>query len=131
MQDTLPLAKIKTTFRQVNPQHRSNTIKKLIQKYKNDLFNTKFKLLNTQNGSLWKTTKNLLKLKKFSSPIKKSDGSLALSDLDKANLFGNISRIFSQQNIIPNTAHLDKINKFIDAPLPMSLQMKFQILYKG
>lgn len=85
----------------------TNTIKKLIQKYKNDLFDTKLKLLNTQDGSLWKTTKNILKLKKFSSPIKKSDGSLGLSDLDKANFFGeHLSNIFTpHQNIIPNTAH--------------------------
>jgi len=64
----------------------------------------------------------LLKLKKFSSPIKKTDGSLACSDLEKANLFGeHLSNIFTpHQNIIPNTTHFDKINKFIDAPLPMS-----------
>jgi hypothetical protein len=66
----------------------SKTIKKLIQKYKNDLFDTKFKSLNTQDGLLWKSTKNMLKLKEFSCPIKKANESLALSDLDKANLFG-------------------------------------------
>lgn len=38
----------------------SNTIKKLIQIYKNDLFDKNFKLLNTHDGSLWKTTKSLL-----------------------------------------------------------------------
>ncbi|KAL4085191.1 hypothetical protein QTP88_027050 [Uroleucon formosanum] len=104
----------------------TNTIKKLIQIYKNDLFDKKFKLLNTHDGSLWKTTKSFLKLKKFSSPIKKADSSLACSDLEKANLFGEyLSNIFTpHQNIIPNTAHLDKINTFIDAPLPMSIPIK-------
>jgi len=53
----------------------SNTIKKLIQKYKNNLFVTKFKSLNTQDGTSWKTTKNMLKLKEFSCPIKKADTS--------------------------------------------------------
>uniref|UniRef100_A0A2S2PX53 Putative RNA-directed DNA polymerase n=2 Tax=Sipha flava TaxID=143950 RepID=A0A2S2PX53_9HEMI len=104
----------------------SNTIKKLIQKYKNDLFVTKFKFLNTQDGTLWKTTKNMLKLKEFSCPIEKADGSLALSDLDKAKLFGeHLSNIFKPHlDITPSTTQLAKIKDFLDAPLPMSLPIK-------
>lgn len=104
----------------------SNTIKKLIQKFKNDLFVTKFKSLNAQDGSLWKTTKNLLKLKELSCPIKKADGSLALSDHDKANLFGeHLSNIFiPHHDITPSNPQLVKINDFLDSPLPMSLPIK-------
>jgi len=77
---------------------------------------------NTQDGSLWRTTKNMLKLKEFSCPIKKLDGTLALSDLDKANLFGqHLSNIFTPHpDIIPSNTQLNKISNFIDTPLPMS-----------
>jgi hypothetical protein len=104
----------------------SNTIKKLIQKYKNYLFDTKFKSLNTQDGSLWKSTKNMLKLKEFSCPIKKADGFIALSDLDKANLFEeHLSNIFKSHNdITSSTKQLVKINDFLDIPLSMSLLIK-------
>lgn len=52
------------------------------------------------------TTKNMLKLKESSCLIKKSDGSLVLSDLDKANIFGehHLNMIKPHSNVIPNTA---------------------------
>lgn len=68
----------------------------------------------------------MLKLKEFSCPIKKADGSLALSDLDKANLFGDhLSNVFKPHpDITPSTTQLVKINDFLDTPLPMSLPIK-------
>lgn len=104
----------------------SNTIKKLIQKFQNDIFDKKFKSLHTQDGSLWKTTKNFLKLKEFSCPIKKADGSLAISDLGKANLFGeHLSNIFMpHHDITPSISQLVQINDFLDTLLPVSLPIK-------
>lgn len=55
-------------------------------------------------------------------PIKKLDGSLALSDLDKANLFGkHLSNIFVPHS---DNSQLIKINNFLDSPLPMSFPTK-------
>lgn len=86
--------------------------KKLILKHKNEQFESKYKSLNIQYSLIWKTTINLLKLKEFCCPIKKSDGLLALSDIDKANLFGeHLSDIFTPHpNSFPDATHSNKIN---------------------
>lgn len=49
-----------------------------------------------------------------------------LSDADKANLFSeHLSNIFKPYpNITPDTNRTNKINNFIDAPLPMSFPKK-------
>jgi hypothetical protein len=38
--------------------HMSSTIKKLIQTHKSIYFKSKYQALNTQDGSIWKATKN-------------------------------------------------------------------------
>jgi hypothetical protein len=43
--------------------HLANTIKKLILKQKSEIFENKYQLLNQTDGSLWKTNKNLLRMK--------------------------------------------------------------------
>ncbi|VVC27607.1 Hypothetical protein CINCED_3A007937, partial [Cinara cedri] len=67
--------------------HLANTIKKLILKHKCEYFKNKYQSLNQIDDSLWKTTKNLLRIKEQLPPITDSDGSLAISDIEKANLF--------------------------------------------
>lgn len=106
--------------------HLTNTIKKLISKHKTEYFEKKYQSLNTKDGSLWKTTKNLLNIKQQLPPINNANGSLAISDKEKANLFGeHFSNIFKPHtDIHPNTEHLEKINSFINSPLPMSLPAK-------
>lgn len=106
--------------------HLANTIKKLILKNKSEFFENKFQSLNQTDGSLWKTTKNLLRIKEQLPPITDSDGSLAISDIEKANLFGkHLSKIFiPHADIIPNSDHSETIEQFINSPLPMSLPAK-------
>jgi len=68
--------------------HLTNTIKKLILNHKSKYFENKNQSLNLKDGSLWKTTKNLLIIKEQLRPLTDPDGSLAISDIEKANLFG-------------------------------------------
>lgn len=100
----------------------TNTIKKLISKLKTEFFEKKYQSLNTNDGSLWKTTKNLLNIKQQIPPITGPNRSIAISDKEKANLFGkHFSNIFKPHtDIHPNTEHLENINSFINSPLPMS-----------
>jgi len=51
---------------------------------------------------------------------------LAIFDKEKASLFGeHFSNIFKPQtDIYPSTEHLERINSFINNPLPMSLPAK-------
>ncbi|VVC29699.1 Reverse transcriptase domain [Cinara cedri] len=109
--------------------HLANTIKKLTLKHKSKYFENKYQSLNQTDGSLWKTTKNLLRRKEhlsMNSPITDSNGSLAISDIEKVNLFGkHLLKIFtSHADIIPNSDHSETIKQFINSPLPMSLPAK-------
>lgn len=104
----------------------TNTIKKLIQQHKSTFFQEKYESLNTKNGSLWKTTKNILQIKECSTPLNCPNGQLAISDSDKAETFGNhLSKTFTpHSNINPELEYLDEINNFLNSPLPMSLPAK-------
>ncbi|KAL4098379.1 hypothetical protein QTP88_023004 [Uroleucon formosanum] len=106
--------------------HLTNIIKKLISKHKSEFFEKKYQSLNTNDGSIWKTTKNLLNIKQQMPPITGPNRSIAISDGEKANLFGEyFSNIFKPHtDIHPSTEHLERINSFIDSPLPMSLPAK-------
>lgn len=53
----------------------SNTIKKQIKIYKSDYFKSKYQTLNIHDGSLWKATRNLMKIKNHPYPLKIEDGS--------------------------------------------------------
>jgi hypothetical protein len=56
-------------------------------------------------------------------PITGPNRSMAISDKEKANLFG--SNIFKPHtDIYPSTEHLERINSFINSPLPMSISAK-------
>ncbi|KAL4098606.1 hypothetical protein QTP88_023174 [Uroleucon formosanum] len=104
----------------------SNLIKKLIIKHKSNFFQEKFQSLNSNDGSLWRTTKNILKIKEQATPLNGPNGELAISDKDKAELFGtHLSNIFTpHSNVNPESTHLDNIARFLDSPLPMSLPAK-------
>lgn len=104
----------------------SSTIKKQIKIHKSDYFKSKYQTLNIHNGTLWKATKNLMKIKNRPYPLKIEDGSLATSDEEKANIFGvHLSNIFTpHSNISPEQSNLNEILNFLDSPLPILFPMK-------
>ena len=104
----------------------SNTIKKLILKYKSKCFEEKYQILNTKDCSLWKTTKSLLNKREQLPPLTGPNGSLAITDKDKADLFGeHLFNIFTPHpDILPDQEHLNKIDQFLDSPLPVPLPAK-------
>lgn len=106
--------------------HLANIVKKIILKQKSDFFKNKYQTLNQTDGSLWKTTKNLLRINEQLPPLTDLDGSLTISDVEKAKLFGkHLSNIFTPHtDIIPNSKHLKIVKQFINNPLPMSLSPK-------
>jgi len=60
--------------------------------------------LSVTDGSLWRETKQLLKYKTPSSPLKKADNTLAIGDLEKAEVFQtHLSNIFNLIPIFCNT----------------------------
>ncbi|KAL4084802.1 hypothetical protein QTP88_027704 [Uroleucon formosanum] len=78
-----------------------------------------------QEGTLWKTTKQILHYKAPNLPIKKSDGSLACSDTEKADLFKlHLFNTFQPHSNISDVAHLNTVDEFLNSPLPVSLPVK-------
>lgn len=59
--------------------------------------------------------KNIIKIKEQIPPLNDPNGVLAVSDIDKANLFGNhLSKIFTPRpNINPDLEHLNTIKNYL------------------
>jgi len=79
--------------------------------------------LTPVNGSLWKSIKN----QGIVPPLTNPNNTLAITDNEKANLFGNhLYKIFqphsdTDANI---TTHEENVQTFLNSPLPMSLPSK-------
>lgn len=100
--------------------------KKLIITHKFDYFKRTYQSLNTQDDSLWKVTKTLLKIKNHSHHLKKADGSLVTSEKEKANTFSihlSIS-LTSHTNVTLKSNNLNEISNFLESPLSMSFPRK-------
>lgn len=66
--------------------------------------------LSVADDSLWKETKLLLKFKFPSSPLRKADNILAISDLEKAEVFQTyLSNIFQPNTDILNFRNIGRL----------------------
>ncbi|KAL4098126.1 hypothetical protein QTP88_022788 [Uroleucon formosanum] len=102
-----------------------NHLKKVLAKIKNLSYENFLTKLSAKNGSLWKASKQALHFKITTPPIKKSDGSFAVSDTEKAELFKNhLFNIFQpHQDILP--ANSNTVLRSLDMPLPPSPPVKY------
>jgi len=108
-----------------NYNHLSNSLKKMLAKYKATTLKNHLYNLSPKNNSLWRATKQILRYKAPNLPIKKSDGSLASSDSEKADLFKlHLSDTFQPHSDISNDAHMNLVEEFLNFPLPISLPVK-------
>jgi len=115
------------------PEHKhelnklTNKLKKDLQTFKTNQFHSFLSSLTPVNGSLWKSIKNKTKRKDVVPPLTNPNNTLAITDSEKANLFGNhLSEIFqphsdTNYNI---TTHIENVQTFLNSPLPMSLPAK-------
>jgi len=66
-----------------------------------------------------------LRYKALNLPIKKSDGSLASSNFENADLFKlHLSDTFPPHSDISNDVHMNMVKEFLNFPLPVSLPVK-------
>jgi hypothetical protein len=102
----------------------ANHLKKLLAKLKTkSLENFLTNLSN--DGSLWKATKNACRTKAPNVPIKKNDGSFAISDTDKAELFKlHLSEIFQPHPDIASPNNINSVEEFLNSPLPVAHPVK-------
>jgi len=103
----------------------SNSLKKLLAKHKSNSFASYLKNLSPIDGSLWRATKRVCKTIAPNTPIKKPDGSMAITDLDKAEAFKqHLSDIFVPHSDIYSPQNINTVEEFLNTPLPTCSPVK-------
>ena len=104
------------TFNRLN-----NELKRLIQKFNRTNYDAYLSSISTDDGSLWKHTKNLLKHREVSVPLRNEDGPWALSNREKSELFADhLSSVFTPFTDFTNTEHETLVFDTLDIPLQMT-----------
>ena len=110
----------KLTYNQLN-----NKLRKALQHHNSITYQQFIQNLSTHNSCLWKTTKKILKTISTSSPLRKEDNSWAVSDTEKANLFGqHLSQTFTPHDITLNPTQSQIVTHSLESALPVSLPAK-------
>ncbi|KAL4126953.1 hypothetical protein QTP88_011151 [Uroleucon formosanum] len=106
--------------------HLITDLKTQLAKFRSEQFSKHLSTLTPNNGSLWKMTKKLINHRDNIPPLERPDKSLAISDLEKANLFcDHLSSSFSPHSDLASSPdHVNLVNSFLSSPLPMSLPAK-------
>lgn len=108
-----------------NYNQLANSLKKLLTEFKSNIWQNHLMKLTPSDGSLWRETKQLLRYKSPNLPIKKSDGSLATSDIEKAELFkDHLANTFQPHADIIDADNMKQVETFLNTSLPVSLPVK-------
>ncbi|VVC34843.1 Endonuclease/exonuclease/phosphatase,Reverse transcriptase domain [Cinara cedri] len=103
----------------------TNKLKRLLASIRSDNFTKRLVSLSSTDNSLWQTTRKILRTKQSVPPLKKSDGTWAVTDLDKANIFRHhLYSTFQPHNNILTPSQIEKVNLSLSHPLPMTLPPK-------
>ena len=100
----------------------ANKLKKIRIKHKLASFENHLSNLPSNDGSLWKTTKQALRYKSSNIPINKDNGTYVSTDSDKAELFKTY--IFNTFQPHENVINYDTVNQLLDTPLPLFTPVK-------
>lgn len=94
--------------------------------HKSEQFQLYMKSLQPNNGSLWKATKRLTRRREKIPPLRQENGLLAITDIDKANIFASqLTETFQPHSCtVPENDSSVEIQKFLTTSLPMSLPAK-------
>ena len=101
----------------------SNKLKSLLIIHKNDSYKNYLQNLSLKNGSLWRETKSILRLKEITPPFQRTNNTLAVTDSEKADTLANeLSTVFIPHLISPLPLHLKMVTE--------SLLSHYQWLYQ-
>ncbi|KAL4121711.1 hypothetical protein QTP88_014171 [Uroleucon formosanum] len=104
--------------------HRDVTVNPDEVLNQNQSYNNYVESLTTKNSTLWKVTKSLLRLNQ-PTPLRNEDNSWVTTNIDKANILAqHLENSFSPYDIQPSHTQLKIIEKYLDAPLSMSMPAK-------
>ncbi|KAL4127024.1 hypothetical protein QTP88_011222 [Uroleucon formosanum] len=103
----------------------SNKLKSLLKIHKNNSYKNYLQNLSLKNGSLWRKTKSILRLKEITPPLQRPNNTLAVTDSEKADALANeLSTVFIPHTISPPPLHLQMVTESLLSPLPMALPAK-------
>lgn len=101
------------------------TLKREVGKQRTEDFIKYTASLSEKDGSLWKSTRKILKHKSIIFPLKNQDGNWALNDIDKAETFRKHLAAVFQPNHSTSPPPTNEINSFLNSPLPLTLPPKY------
>ncbi|KAL4132606.1 hypothetical protein QTP88_009730 [Uroleucon formosanum] len=100
----------------------TTSLKNTLRKFNSNKFHDYLNSIKNADNSLWKATKNILREKTKIAPLRYPDNSLAISNLDKANLFAtDLEKRFTPHPDIQNRDHMLHVESLLNQTLPMSL----------
>lgn len=103
----------------------AQNLKRILANYRNESYTNHLKSLTTKDGSLWKATKQLLRVHNPPAILRDASGNWVHSDMDKANIFANhLADTFQPHNTILLPEKINEVERFLDIPLQMSLPPK-------
>ena len=92
-----------------------------LSSFRSHQYNSYITSLSIQDRSLWTATKKLLHFHPVPSPLRRSNGSWARSDKEKAEEFASHLRsTFQPHPDINDPNHTRSVNEFLDSPLQLS-----------
>jgi hypothetical protein len=114
------LPSLRADFNRLN-----NYLKNVIRKFNSDVYQRRLEALTSTGDSFWSQTKRILRDKEVSQPLKKDDGTWAISNEDKAELFAlHLSTTFQPHTGIQDLQNDLIVSEFVSSPLPVSLPPK-------
>ena len=103
----------------------SHWLKRTLAYYRNKSYTNHLESLTTKDGSLWKATKQLLRIRNPPAILRNANGNWVHSDGEKANIFANhLADTFQPHNTILLPEKINIVERFLNSPLQMSLPPK-------
>ena len=100
-------------------------LKRTLSKIRSDSFSSWTASLVAKNGSLWRATRNCLRQKITSYPLKNNDNTWCTSEIGKAELFRtHLATVFQPHSNISNPQFTEEVKDYLTTPLPVYLPPK-------
>jgi len=106
---SLLLAKTKYPAEKCHYNALAQKLKHILANYRNECYTKCLESLTTKDGSLWKVTNQLLRIRNSRATLRNTNGNWAHSDEEKVNIFANhLADTFQPHN---TNLLLEKINE--------------------
>jgi hypothetical protein len=101
----------------------TNKLKRTLASIRSENFTRHFVSLSSTDNSLWQTTRKILSSQPHLPPLKKTDGSWAITDMEKANILSHhLTSTFQPHCICPT--QIETVSSSLSCALPMTLPPK-------